>query len=352
MSNQIIVSDRYNLVPGLFEHDGFVKADHGQVEVLLTSCEESFQFSERLTVFVDSEPDIHDAHEHFVRQQSSRPNAIWAVSATSPSIQYQFDTVVEYHSNLVFTTINNQDCCAIETTQKPWLANVLLGGYMPNRQILFEHLNNRNLSAQCLINFQPRPGQQHFFTGYRTPELDQLDSNEWQGIAKLSSGFESMIPLGSPEQPGWLSQKISWAVYNSSWLSVVAETENLACSDTFLPSEKIAKPLLLGQPFLVQGCCGFLAQLKKIGFQTFDPWINEHYDSIENSNQRIAAMIDSLVQFARLSDMDKTQALTEMKPILDHNRNLMLNLQCLTQSLADKIRQKLAIDCRNQKVAK
>jgi hypothetical protein len=93
MLDKIGVKDSYNLVPGLFDHSGFVKSHSPQVEILPTQCHESFQHSHCLTVFVDSEPDIHCAHEHFAQQQQCRPNNVWAVSATSPSIKYQFDTV-------------------------------------------------------------------------------------------------------------------------------------------------------------------------------------------------------------------------------------------------------------------
>lgn len=344
MPNKIKVRDIYNLVPGLFLMPGFEKVEFDyKVEILPTSVVESCEASDMLTVFIDSEPDIHNAHIHFAQQKKCKPNSIWAVSSISPTLEYQFDCVVEYHSNLIFTSINNSQCKAFELTSKPWLANVLLGGYMPKRKIIFDLLHKNKLDSQCLINFQPRRGQHHILTGYRTPALNDLDSLEWQNVVNEVSGFFSMIPVNNtPNMPGWISQKISYPVYNNTWLSVVAETENLAWPDTFLPSEKIAKPLLLGHPFLVYGCQHYLQQLRRIGFHTFDRWINEDYDSIEYIEPRISAMIDSLQSFAQLSDNDKFRLLTEMKPILDHNRRLMMDMITLTNPLADKIAQQLA----------
>lgn len=342
MFDMIRVIDTYNLVPGLFQLPGFQKAEHADCEVLPTSSPESFQHSNKLTVFVDSEPDINHAHLHFVQQCQCRPNAVWAVSCSSPSLSYKFDTVVEYWSNLVFTTVNNAQCRPVDIDFKPWLANVLLGGYMPNRTKVFNLLIEHGIEQQCLINYQPRQGQQQF-VGYRTSELDILDTNEWTSIARDPTGFFTMRPLGSPNEPGWQSQKISRSVYNSSWISVVAETENLAWPDSFLPSEKIAKPLLLGQPFLVQACSGFLKQLKNIGFKTFSTWINEDYDLIEHSDTRIAAMVASLYQFSCYSDQTKLEMLTDMKSVCDHNRNVMLNLAEFSRPLAAAIRQKLGL---------
>jgi hypothetical protein len=318
--------------------------DHSLVEILPTSCQESFSFNTKLTVFVDSEPDIHNAHEHFVQQTLSRPNAIWAVSASSPSIQYQFDTVALYWSNLIFTVVNNPEIAPVDIGHKKMLANVLLGGLMPNRTKIFSQLQDTNLLDQCLVNYQPRVDQQHLFLGYRTPLLDSLDSEQWISVATDPMGFFSMRPMSSPEHPGWLSQKISRAVYNHTWLSVVAETENLGQPDTFLPSEKIAKPLLLGQPFVVQACKGFLRQLRNIGFQTFDQWINEDYDMLDSVDQRISAMISSLSEFNKHTDQQKLNMLEQMKPVLAHNRNLIMNLKALTTELGDCICEKV----RNQ----
>ncbi len=342
MSSQITVKDRYNLVPGLFEIEKFVRDNISpQVEILPTSCEESFTYDTKLTVFVDSEPDIHDAHAHFVKQTLSRPNAIWAVSASSPSIQYQFETVVHYWSNLIFTVINNPYIVPVDIGHKDMLANVLLGGLMPNRTKIFSQLLDSKLIDQCLVNYQPRANQQHVFPGYRTPLLDFLDSEQWISVATDPLGFFSMRPMSSPEHPGWQSQQISRAVYNHTWLSVVAETENLGQPDTFLPSEKIAKPLLLGQPFVVQASKGFLRQLRNIGFQTFDQWINEDYDMLDTADQRISAMISSLLEFNQHTDQQKLNMLEQMKPVLEHNRNLITNLKALTKELGDCIGEKV-----------
>lgn len=341
MLDKIGVKDSYNLVPGLFDHSGFVKSHNPQVEILPTQCHESFQHSHCLTVFVDSEPDIHCAHEHFAQQQHCRPNNVWAVSATSPSIKYQFDTVVEYWSNLVFTVINNPNIVPVDIHNKNKLANVLLGGYMPNRTKIFEKLQDSQLLDHCLVNYQPRAGQQDLFNGYRTPLLNQLDSEQWNLVATDATGFFSMKPLGSLDQPGWQSQKISRSVYNYTWLCVVAETENLGQLDTFLPSEKIAKPLLLAQPFLVQSSKGFLQQLKTIGFKTFGQWFNEDYDTFDNVDQRISAMINSLIEFHQQSDQQKHEMLADMKPVLEHNRNLILNIKDMTLGVANCIRKKL-----------
>ncbi len=342
MYSQVTVKDRYNLVPGLFQIEKFVREnDHPLVEILPTTCEESFRFDTKLTVFVDSEPDINVAHEHFVRQTRSRPNAIWAVSAQSSSIVYRFDTVTQYWSNLIFTVINNPDILPVDIEHKNMLANVLLGGYMLNRTKIFSLLQDTNLLDRCLVNYQPRANQHHIFNGYRTPLLDTLDTPAWNSVVADPSGFFSMKPLGSPENPGWQSQKISRAVYNHTWLSVVAETENLGQLDTFLPSEKIAKPLLIGQPFLVQACKGFLNQLKHIGFQTFDQWINEDYDTFDHVDQRISSMVSSLLEFDKHTDKQKLKILEQMKPVLEHNRSVILNLKGLTTELANCICKKL-----------
>jgi hypothetical protein len=52
-------------------------------------------------------------------------------------------------------------------------------------------------------------------------------------------------------------------------------------------SEKIFKPISNLQPFLVIGDYLTLAELKKLGFKTFSPFIDESYDNERDSYKRM-----------------------------------------------------------------
>ena len=52
-------------------------------------------------------------------------------------------------------------------------------------------------------------------------------------------------------------------------------------------TEKIAKPLAIGHPFIVAANTGFYRDLRHLGFRTFNNLVDESFDSIEDNQQRL-----------------------------------------------------------------
>lgn len=87
-------------------------------------------------------------------------------------------------------------------------------------------------------------------------------------------------------------------------------------------TEKVFKPIILRMPFVLVGCANNLAYLKSYGFKTFDRWIDESYDDIEDPIERLQAVVKVLDDMSSLSNETLTQMLHEMEPVLEHNFNL------------------------------
>ena len=90
--------------------------------------------------------------------------------------------------------------------------------------------------------------------------------------------------------------------------------------NTFFPTEKTIRPIIAQTPFIIMGPKHYLANLKKLGFKTFDKWWSEDYDQF--------AGVDRIIEIKkRLSDIFSWQqeklhtVLTEMQPILEFNYN-------------------------------
>ena len=122
--------------------------------------------------------------------------------------------------------------------------------------------------------------------------------------------------------------------YEKSFFSLVTETFYFE-RDIF-PSEKIYKPILHEHPFIVVGCPGLLAMLKDQGFQTFSKWIDESYDTIADGEERMDAIMETAEYLHNLSLEDKRQMFTEMKPILEHNRKVLLDKNFLRKNTNTK----------------
>jgi hypothetical protein len=74
----------------------------------------------------------------------------------------------------------------------------------------------------------------------------------------------------------------------------VPETEYAGSVRRF--TEKAIKPIAAFRPFIVFGSPGVLAQLRDLGFRTFDAFWPEDYDAIENPQGRLATAFDALHQ--------------------------------------------------------
>jgi hypothetical protein len=99
-----------------------------------------------------------------------------------------------------------------------------------------------------------------------------------------------------------------------SLFHIVTESE-MTDGSVIRVTEKILKPLVGLQPFIVIGNPGSLKLLRHLGFKTFDALIDESYDSIEDPGRRMDAVfnqIDRLMQMpiealkAAVQDLNET----------------------------------------------
>lgn len=116
-----------------------------------------------------------------------------------------------------------------------------------------------------------------------------------------------------------ISQIIPIEVYNKTAFSVVAETNYDNYYQFF--TEKTAKPIIAKRLFLMVAGKGYLAALRNIGFKTFHGIIDESYDEMEHAAERWSAVCK---QMDWLHNQDQLEILEKIKPIVEHNFNVMM----------------------------
>jgi hypothetical protein len=81
------------------------------------------------------------------------------------------------------------------------------------------------------------------------------------------------------------------APYIDTYFSLITET---VCAESTLSfrTEKTAKALAMGHPFIVATTPGFYRDLRNLGFRTFNDVIDESFDQIDNAQQRMDRIID------------------------------------------------------------
>lgn len=130
--------------------------------------------------------------------------------------------------------------------------------------------------------------------------------------------------------------------FDNSYFSVVNETNFYHCldgtggrpiscvhTDGVFISEKVYKPIAHRHPFVVAGINGTLKYLRKAGYKTFAPIINENYDMISNDEERLRALESEILRLASLSDDEWIDMQHRLKPIIDHNYNHFLGIKKL-----------------------
>lgn len=107
--------------------------------------------------------------------------------------------------------------------------------------------------------------------------------------------------------------------YLNSYFNIVTET----CFEhnQIFFTEKIVKPLLCLQPFIVVSSVGYLKKLKKLGFKTFDSIWDESYDDIIDNEDRLIKIFDLILE---ISNWSLNVCEKNYKKVLDiciYNRN-------------------------------
>ena len=154
-------------------------------------------------------------------------------------------------------------------------------------------------------------------------ELENLStrlSNE--ACELISQHLDQPLILDQDNTTGSLSADFGhqeFELWKSGFWHIVTET--VFYHNKLHLTEKIFKPIVAQRPFMLAAAPGNLAYLKSYGFQTFDRWIDESYDNIEDSDQRLQAIVDQTQRLCAMSDSNLRQMHQEMQPVLDHNFN-------------------------------
>lgn len=157
----------------------------------------------------------------------------------------------------------------------------------------------------------------------------------------LDSALHSYVARGVNIDNDIQYQHGDWQRYfNPDWydttdFSVVVET--MTNSPTWV-SEKIFKPIAYHHPFVVWGSTGTLQYVRDQGFETFDHAVDESYDSIENTADRLKHIVDivrNLTQRFNYGIENFSDPITKAKLI--HNNQRFFNQQLVQHKINNEI---------------
>lgn len=211
---------------------------------------------------------------------------------------------------------------------KPYKFLFLNGRARPHRKYLYERLRRRNLLEHSLYTMlDAKPTVVRHFNFVENDINVMATSSE---LRRLPDYYE--VPryrephFGPITNRTYLKQelfRLEWGeiyleprAYIDSYFSLVTET---VCAESAISfrTEKVAKPLAMGHPFIVASTPGFYRDLRNLGFRTFDHVIDESFDSIASAQDRMDRIIDLV---ADLCSEDLIDFLAACEDICKYNQ--------------------------------
>lgn len=162
---------------------------------------------------------------------------------------------------------------------------------------------------------------QIFFKEYNGVELTDDDFSFYNTNLPIELDTYDITDKGGFPTSNTLKKDL----FLDSCIHLVTETKFI--DDELFISEKILKPILSYQPFIVFGPSGYLKELKKYGFKTFSDFWDETYDDIKNPITRMKSLISLVKTLNNKSIEELNDIYKSTKETCIHNRNLFYSLE-------------------------
>jgi hypothetical protein len=184
-----------------------------------------------------------------------------------------------------------------------------------------ELLVDLDLVDHCNTKFAPTDTNGHYTQHqFKNPELSIRRTDLEKFYAENNS-----LPSFSAD---YVSED-----YNHCAIEVVLET--LFDDQRHHLTEKTLRAIACGKPFLLVATPGSLEYLKSYGFQTFDEYIDESYDQIQNSAQRLTAVVKEMQRLSNLPTSEKQNLWKKLNQIAKHNQQLFFSDLWLEQIFSE-----------------
>jgi len=170
-----------------------------------------------------------------------------------------------------------------------------------------ELLINNNLTSQCKTWCNAvEPELQIHYSNYR------FINDQWRPTLPIERFLTPTVASSCS------SADINYHDYSTTDFEVVLET--LFDDSRLHLTEKILRPIAVGQPFLLAATHGSLQYLRDYGFKTFAPIIDESYDLIEDPLQRLHSLVDSMKKINNWTPVEKERNMQEIFKIAQYNK--------------------------------
>lgn len=189
-----------------------------------------------------------------------------------------------------------------------------------HRAKIISDVFKNNLQSKFLISFNPKfyetLGEARY--DYENQLRDIGFWEEYQHVLTLPEhkvDFETTLKIS-----GYGFEDL--APYQSSAISLISDT--IFFKRNGFISEKIFKPIMYLQPFLIAGPPNYLKEIRDMGFKTFDGLIDESYDTENDDMKRLNMIIEEIKRLSSIPIEELRDKLKEIEHILIYNQIKLL----------------------------
>ena len=197
-------------------------------------------------------------------------------------------------------------------------------------------------SMHHATSIKPRPFDYHFlslYRGYKKYREDFHNFLQESGVLKktlfsYNSEYifdehshwtnDYMVSLDDKESVTAEMLVKPGSYYQETFCSIVYEA--FWDEGVVFPTEKLNKCLMTGHPFIIVSTPRYLANIKKLGIQTFDKWWDESYDDEVDNKKRMKKLQNLVLEISSWSIQKCREVYVEMIPVLINNQKVMYNL--------------------------
>jgi len=200
--------------------------------------------------------------------------------------------------------------------------NRIVTGDRSYRIYFISQLEKHNLLEKGLVSFGVSDNSQNWRDEV-SDSKSKLSKHATAEIWNHLSNLPDRLIIDQEQLPGSASADIPRTIsrvncpdYDALWHIV---TETVFYYDKLHLTEKIFKPIVSKQPFMLLAAPGNLEYLRSYGFKTFNGIIDESYDAIEDNDARIDAVVAQMKWYCNLSQEEKSRVIERLAPIVEYN---------------------------------
>jgi hypothetical protein len=244
--------------------------------------------------------------------------------------------ILKYEENLQEMTRTDE---IFDQKLKPYKFLFLNGRARPHRKYLYERFRQLDILKQSLWTMlDSRPCISRSFVLPADGKNLMATNSELQWLPKQ---YEVPLYKDTTINPGPANRTfVKNELFNNTWGEIYLQAEPYI--DTYFSlvtetvveqpwpfrTEKIAKPLMIGHPFIVATSAGYYRDLHRLGFRTFGHLIDESFDNIEHHQDRMNRIIDIVADLCKQNlDSFNEECYTVCKYNQQHLQELAPRLQ-------------------------